>query len=182
MRRVVVIPLNPAVFTPAVIPMVAELGRRTDIALHLLDVRGEKEGGSRVLEGVTRQLSDQLGSTRVRSAVRSGQVNAVLGQYAREHEAELIAIGLEEGDPTSEQAAIPIARRLASRTGAAVFVLASSREGKRGTFVADLDGSELARARLELALTSARIAGVRDLTVQALPAGGAASGEAVIAR
>src|SRR5690606_12353857 len=101
MSRIVVVPLSPALFGPRQIPWLVELGRRSDVVLHLLDLRGESDGvtpweddtqapqwrlqgrkltrtaGARrqaYLESVADQLGQVLGSMRVTMAVRRGDM------------------------------------------------------------------------------------------------------------
>jgi hypothetical protein len=75
---------------------------------------------------------------------------------------------VEDRDPVGERKARDFAETLARASGSAVFLTAVGRWGTRGTLFADLDGTESARVQLDLALSSARIAGVNELTVQAL--------------
>ncbi|HEX6926783.1 MAG TPA: universal stress protein [Longimicrobiaceae bacterium] len=190
----VILPLHDALFSPRLIPLLIELGRRSDAVVHVVDLRPSpdaadaapgrsprdagfgKNGRQHALreayvESVAHQIADVLGSTRVKVAVREGEPGEQLAEYARERDAELIAIGTEDRDEDGHEAALSFARALARYTGVAVFLLASSRDETSGIFVADLDGSEAARSRLELALSSTRLAGARELTVYALPDG-----------
>jgi hypothetical protein len=193
MTRSVVLPVHNSLFAPRVIPLLAELGRRSDIHVHVVDLReaerapvpdGREGGGAHgddrrtarktlmrenLLQSVSQHLSDVLGSTRVRAVVRSGEVAAQLASYAREQRAQLITLGVEDRDSIGERTALDFARTLAVASGSAVFFTAVGRGGTRGTLLADLDGTEAARAQLDLALASARIAGVDELTVEALP-------------
>ena len=121
-----------------------------------------------LLQSISQHLSAVLGSTRVLAAVRSGEASDELASYAREHRAELITLGIEDRDPIGERNARHFAETLARRSGSAVFLTAVGRAGTRGTLFADLDGTEAARAQLDLALSSARIAGVKELAVQGL--------------
>jgi hypothetical protein len=193
MRPPVILPLHDSLFAPRVISLVAELGRRSDISIHVLDLSGEPRstreesapparpgqvGETRarrtlavresVRESIARQLSDVLGSTRIRSASRAGDVADALGAYVQEQRAELVVLGVENRDTAGEQAALRFAKALVVDTGSSVFFTAAQRDRIRGTFLAQLDGSEAARARLELALSAARVAGVEELTVQAV--------------
>lgn len=196
MKRSVVLPIHDSLFVPRVIPLLAELGRRSDIDVHVVDLRedgpdtesgGPENGGTpddggrmgrkaqmreNVLQSISQHLSDVLGSTRVRAVVRSGEVGDELATYAREQQAELITLGVENRDAVGEQAALDFAQTLVRESGSAVFLTAVGRGGTRGTLFADLDGTEAARAQLDLALASARIAGVNELTVQALSSPG----------
>ena len=192
MTRCVVLPVHDSLFAPRVIPLLAELGRRSDIHVHVLDLRGDRPTGvlsaafgasapgedrrmarkdvmrENLLHSISQHLSAVLGSTRVRTATRSGDPAGQLAGYAREHGAELIAVGVEDRDPVGERKAADFAEALARESGSAVFLTAVGRWGTRGTLFADLDGTESARVQLDLALSSARIAGVNELTVQAL--------------
>jgi hypothetical protein len=193
MKPPVILPLHDSLFAPRVISLVAELGRRSDISVHVLDLPGELRGSTEVatpparrgqagetrtrrnlvvresvLESVSRQLSDVLGSTRIRSASRPGDVAEALCAYVQEHRAELVMLGVENRDAAGEQAALRFAKALVGDSGSSVFFTAAQRDRMRGTFLAQLDGSETARARLELALSAARVAGVEELTVQAV--------------
>lgn len=197
MSRIVVVPLSPALFVPRQIPWLVELGRRSDVVFHLLDLRAESDGvtpweddagaqwrlqgrkltrtaGARrqaYLESVADQLGEVLGSMRVRMAVRRGDMERELAAYAADHSAGLVVIGVEGLGAAAEAATKAVAERVAAASGAAVFLVASSPEGVRGTLVSALDGAEAARAGLELALSAARIAGADELLVQALPSG-----------
>lgn len=199
MSRIVVVPLSPALFIARQIPWLVELGRRSDVTFHLLDLRAERDRAvtwegdpgapqwrlqgrkltrtakarsEAYLESVAGQLGEVLGSMRVRTAVRSGDVEPELAAYAASEAAALVVIGVEELGAAAEAATKAVAERVAAASGAAVFLVSSSAEGVRGTLVSALDGAEAARAGLELALTAARIAGADELLVQALPAAG----------
>lgn len=196
MSRVVVVPLSPSLFLARQIPLLVQLGQRSDVTFHLVDLRTERggmtiapddlgepqwrlqgrkltrtTGASReaYLESVAEQLAEVLGSMRVRTAVRTGDAVRELAAYASSHSAILIVVGVEADDATGQATTTALAERVASASGAAVFVVATSSEGVRGTLVSALDGAESARAGLELALTAARLAGADELLVQALP-------------
>src|SRR5690606_18932014 len=140
MKASVILPLHDSLFAPRVIPLVIELARRSDITAHAIalgDERGapapapaaaeaqrRRRAGSRspravrdsVLASVSQQLSAVLASTRVRSAVRDGEIVGALGEYARGHGAELIVLGVENRDPVGEEEARRFAKRLACDT------------------------------------------------------------------
>lgn len=197
MSRTVVLPLHDSLFAPRVMLLLKELGRRSDIDIHVLGLSGEspipairhadpesaadaidatanRTAGAcaALLLSVAQQLSDVLGSTRVRAEEREGEVAEVLADYARRQQAEMITVGIENRDAQGEELALRFAKDLVRESGSAVFLTATARRVTRGVFLADLDGTEAARARLELALTSATIAGVDELTVQDLSRGG----------
>lgn len=196
MSQVVIVPLSPALFAAWEIPLLVELGRRSDAVFHVVDLRprevaatpagdGASEppwrlrgrtqqsrgsvGRDAYLDSVVRQLAEVLGSGRVRSLVRVGEADDELASYARSTGAGLVVVGIEEREAAGEEAARSRAERLAAASGAPVFLLSRSRERRCGTLLSALDGAEAARAGLELALTAARVAGVEELLVQALP-------------
>lgn len=205
MSRVVIVPLAPSLFSARVIPPLVELGRRSDIHLHVVDaweadgadpaasVRTEPalpvwrlqgrtltrlSGASTraYTQSVASQLAGVLGSTRVRVTELEGDAETQLAAYAREVGAALVVIGVEAHDGRAADEARERAEAVAARADTPVFLVTFSRDAVSGTLVSALDGAEADRTALELALTASQVVGAEDLLVQALPAAAVSAG------
>lgn len=191
MNRPVVVPLSPLLFTPRQIPRLTEIARRSEADFRVVDLispaasindrgsAGESSGNELLarrlqtsrrhyLTSIVEQFEAVTGATRIRGDHREGEVVSVLCAYVREEQAAMIVIGADDDHRDGRELLTQTGKELVRASGCPVFILITTGDTARGTFLSSMDGSAEARAGFELALCAAHACGAEDLTLQAV--------------
>lgn len=191
MNHPVVVPLSPLLFTPRQIPQLREIARRSEADFRVVNLVSpdamysdrERAGKSsenellarklqtsrrNYLTSVIEQFEAVTGAARIRGDYREGDVVPVLCSYVREERAAMIVIGGDDDDRDGRETLARTGQELVRASGCSVFILFTTGNAARGTFLSPMDGSAEARAGFELALCAAHACGAEDLTLQAV--------------